>query len=344
LIGTAITVATATTVIFEYTLTPTTITIYQNGALVNTFTVTTTMGTETFRNIGVNAALSSNTYFNGSIGEIVVYDSVLATKPRQVVEGYLAWKWGLSGSLPVGHPYLSAPPGPEVLGPLVLLKAVDYSGSGTWNDESGQGRNATLETGVVAKNTSGNGIVLDGSTSWTFPNVEVGNSWSAEVWFKRTGTPTGTGSAIISQIQDEEGSDVNFAFWSDGSMMYNGTWNYGTTVVYPLDTWTNVQISWDGATLLTYMNGSLLGSLQFSGGTLDGGQDYRIGRSGYNPNSYMIGEIGLVRIYEYPVSAAQVYANYTSEISVYGFVPTLLSGCQISYDGPVPVKNFKSLL
>ena len=28
----------------------------------------------------------------------------------QKMEGYLAWKWGLEGSLPVGHPYKSAPP------------------------------------------------------------------------------------------------------------------------------------------------------------------------------------------------------------------------------------------
>ena len=32
----------------------------------------------------------------------------LATE--QLMEGYLAWKWGVQGSLPANHPYKSAAP------------------------------------------------------------------------------------------------------------------------------------------------------------------------------------------------------------------------------------------
>ncbi len=39
------------------------------------------------------------------IAEIVVFNSQLTTPTRQQVEGYLAWKWGLLGSLPNNHPY-----------------------------------------------------------------------------------------------------------------------------------------------------------------------------------------------------------------------------------------------
>lgn len=45
-------------------------------------------------------------YHNGRIAEIVVAPSA----NRQVVEGYLAHKWGLAGSLPGGHPYKDDPP------------------------------------------------------------------------------------------------------------------------------------------------------------------------------------------------------------------------------------------
>jgi hypothetical protein len=34
-------------------------------------------------------------YYNGTIGEIIVYSGVLSTAQRQQVEGYLAWKWDL---------------------------------------------------------------------------------------------------------------------------------------------------------------------------------------------------------------------------------------------------------
>jgi hypothetical protein len=37
--------------------------------------------------------------------EILVYGASLTTVERQQIEGYLAWKWGLQGSLPGGHPF-----------------------------------------------------------------------------------------------------------------------------------------------------------------------------------------------------------------------------------------------
>jgi len=47
--------------------------------------------------------------YDGVIGEIIVLDET-GTTNRQLIEGYLAWKWGLQGSLPSGHPYKSARP------------------------------------------------------------------------------------------------------------------------------------------------------------------------------------------------------------------------------------------
>jgi len=46
----------------------------------------------------------------GLIAEIVTTDTLLSTNDRQRLEGYLAWKWGLVASLPVGHPYKNSPP------------------------------------------------------------------------------------------------------------------------------------------------------------------------------------------------------------------------------------------
>ena len=47
---------------------------------------------------------------DGYIAEVVIADTALSTEDRQKLEGYLAWKWGLEGNLPSGHPYKSAPP------------------------------------------------------------------------------------------------------------------------------------------------------------------------------------------------------------------------------------------
>ena len=42
--------------------------------------------------------------------EILMFNQYLGDTDRQKIEGYLAWKWGLQTSLPVGHPYKSAAP------------------------------------------------------------------------------------------------------------------------------------------------------------------------------------------------------------------------------------------
>lgn len=48
--------------------------------------------------------------WSGTIAEIVWTNSVMASPVRQKLEGYLAHKWGLTGSLPADHPYKTDPP------------------------------------------------------------------------------------------------------------------------------------------------------------------------------------------------------------------------------------------
>lgn len=68
----------------------------------------------------VGSAYQNSSYsMRGNVGEILFFNSTLSTQNFQVVEGYLAWKWGLQASLPSTHPYrntpvYSAPPFPIV--------------------------------------------------------------------------------------------------------------------------------------------------------------------------------------------------------------------------------------
>jgi surface protein len=43
--------------------------------------------------------------FDGEIGEIIITPTKLSTVNHQLVEGYLAWKWGITADLPANHPY-----------------------------------------------------------------------------------------------------------------------------------------------------------------------------------------------------------------------------------------------
>lgn len=53
---------------------------------------------------------ANNQQTQAKIAEIVVTSSILTTENRQKLEGYFAWKWGMTSKLPANHPYKNIPP------------------------------------------------------------------------------------------------------------------------------------------------------------------------------------------------------------------------------------------
>jgi hypothetical protein len=64
-----------------------------------------------FINGGIRIGFAGNNsaYWGGWMGEIVIFNSELSLTQVQLVEGYLAWKWGMVGNLPSTHPYKKTP-------------------------------------------------------------------------------------------------------------------------------------------------------------------------------------------------------------------------------------------
>ena len=83
-------------------------------------TVTGANTSATIAHIGTLNVGSPN--LNGVIYEILYYNSTLSTNQRQLIEGYLAWKWGLQGSLPSNHPFRNAPPGLTMPTPVLTTR------------------------------------------------------------------------------------------------------------------------------------------------------------------------------------------------------------------------------
>lgn len=69
---------------------------------------TVSFGTKT-RSLGWSDG-STDTYYDGKVGEVLIYNSVLAQADREKVEGYLAHKFGLTANLPALHPYKTVAP------------------------------------------------------------------------------------------------------------------------------------------------------------------------------------------------------------------------------------------
>jgi hypothetical protein len=147
-------------------------------------------------------------YESNILYELILYDVELTTAQRQQVEGYLAWKWGLTANLPNGHPYKRPPiaPFPVILTPVrgslnqwqplqvsgcrVWLDGADpttLSFSGTsvtqWRDKSGTGNNYT-----------NNGTLTYSNRGVSFPGTAFMQNTSL------TGFPFGTSPSLTTFI------------------------------------------------------------------------------------------------------------------------------------------------
>jgi hypothetical protein len=63
--------------------------------------------TGTTRYQGICYDRSTHIGWCGDLAEVIIYSTALTTEQRQTTEGYLAQKWGLTASLPAGHPGLT---------------------------------------------------------------------------------------------------------------------------------------------------------------------------------------------------------------------------------------------
>lgn len=187
-------VAPSANAILGFTASATSQTIHTNGST-NSFTGTTlpnATGTSAFTfNDARNNAASANTM----IFEMVGYNTQLTTPQRQLLEGYLAWKWNLVAQLPADHPYkttsiLSLPPfqnapRSRTVQPISLplpFPRVPYATSRLFNPTSIPGCSLWLDaadpgtvtvsgstvTGVLDKSSSN--VTLSNSSGFTYPN------------------------------------------------------------------------------------------------------------------------------------------------------------------------------
>ena len=142
-------------------------TFYLNGngsasvASSGTFVITTYQ-------IGNSLTEEAASNFYGYIGEIIIFNRYLGKTERQLIEGYLAQKWGLKSYLPSTHSFkIEVPLTPrfDILKfvPNLWLDALDTSTittAGTyisqWNDKSGN--NYHFDRGTSSNNA---GLVYD---------------------------------------------------------------------------------------------------------------------------------------------------------------------------------------
>lgn len=307
-----------------------------------------------------NLMFQGSIYANGQLIGSAIGGSALAANQKLITLGCSENNGGLKGYISNFAVYDSvltpaqvrALYNPDALyTPTLLLKAINYSGSGSWFDESGMGNNATLETGTISKNVQGNGIVLNGSTSWLVSNILLGTPystvyWSFNVWYKNTTNNVPSNASIFTQLFRTPQRYMAFSYGGNDSndstltakisyIIASNPWANATTVNLVQNQWINMQCSWDGTNFKTYVNGILIGTVANSIASIDSGLSYAIGRR-WDGNSYVTGEIGEIRVYNYAITQAQVTADYNASYNTFNYVPINIPGCQIWLDGADP--------
>lgn len=132
----------------------TTSTNFVNGSNIASLASTSNFNISSYsigRDVGNTAG--TYTYWPGTVSEVIIFSSVLSTLQRQQVEGYLAQKWGLTGSLPSSHPFRKIPTSPFQT--PILETALSYLPLATDSTDIGTNRQIVTTNGTVTYTTIG---------------------------------------------------------------------------------------------------------------------------------------------------------------------------------------------
>jgi hypothetical protein len=94
-----------------------------SGTVTNNSIQTSSITAGSAANLNIAGTGSGLQIMNSHIGEIIYYHTLLTVPQRQLIEGYLAWKWKLNEYLPESSPYSSVNPNSSSnVPPICFLK------------------------------------------------------------------------------------------------------------------------------------------------------------------------------------------------------------------------------
>jgi len=204
-----------------------------------------------------------------------------------------------------------------------------YPGSGaTWYDLSGRGNNATLYNTPTYSSSDGGILTFSRSSSQYGDTADLGSqtNWSVECWAKLNTNLNNGVNAFVTNVYN--GSNLNFSIGSNepGSNtlragFFNGSWRNTTGYGLSTSIWYHMVGTYNGSTVLLYVNNVQQGSLSYSGTPSSGG-GVRIARRWDSDNSssnFVDGSIAIVRIYNRALSTTEINQNYTFQKSRFGY-------------------------
>jgi glucose/arabinose dehydrogenase/chitodextrinase len=216
---------------------------------------------------------------------------------------------------------VSAPP-PSGNG-LVAAYGFDEGNGTTTADASGNGNAGTLSGGAAWSTSghSGNALSFNGSTGRVAvadaDSLDLTTALTLEAWVR----PSALSDWRTVVLKERSGGIVYSLYANNsgdrpvGQVDVGGEQNAAGTAKLPLDTWSHLAATWDGATLRLYVDGVESGSKAVSGSLVDTSGPLDIGANTVW-GEHFAGLIDDVRVYNRALGASEVQADMTQPVGV----------------------------
>ncbi len=199
------------------------------------------------------SAYETESEMYGDIAEVIV-TTALSTTEQKTLEGYLAWKWGLSGNLPGNHDYKLQAPVPEAL-------SIDTGSGGLAIGGVLSGPYGLTKTGTGTLTLTG-AHTFTGTTTVSAGTLELGDGTTNGSVDASTGITNNT--AVVFNVVGNQAS--NRVISGTGTVTKTGA---GTLTLTGTHTYTGTTTISVGTLVLSGTASS--SSFGISGGTLRGG-------------------------------------------------------------------------
>lgn len=215
---------------------------------------------------------------------------------------------------------------------LDAAQKTSYSGSGstTWADLSGNKRVATLFNTPTYSSSFG-GILNFDDTVYeygTIPNIGSLTNFTVEAFARTNKSLTGKVTTIITNQYDLV-SNLNFSLGTNNSPssynmtfgFFNGAWRNVTGFAMAINTWYHLVGTYNGSTIILYVNGVLNSQTSYTGTAASGGE-IRIARRWDDvanvASNFFSGDIAQLKIYNRALSSTEVLQNYNTTKARFG--------------------------
>lgn len=196
------------------------------------------------------------------------------------------------------------------------------SGSATWFDKSGNGRNGTLTNTPAYSSTNGGSIVFDGINDF----VQCAGSLTVTqatfvCWIRRNGDQGTYDGILFSRGTSVTGMNIYTSnqlgySWNNAANTY--TWSSGLTI--PDLTWCMVAVSVTSTAAIGYLcqaSGitTSTNTVSHTSTTLD---DIKIGFDEAFSSRYFAGNIAIANLYNRALTASEILQNYNATKGRFG--------------------------